>query len=159
GGKIKAVGAGVEIPPGAEGIDAPGTTVAPGFLDARSALPLDRASLREDRPLAPTFDALDAVDAFAREAIQEALPHRGTAVHAGWGRRAAIGGKSAVLKLKPGRPPSEIVVKRGAAIRGSVGTTKGSPEGPFARIAEVRTLREQFRAARKYREAWEDYRD
>ncbi|HET6202387.1 MAG TPA: amidohydrolase family protein [Planctomycetota bacterium] len=159
GGKIKAVGSSVEIPPGAEVIEAAGMTVAPGFLDARSALPLDRGALAEERALAPGFDVLDAVDAFAREPIEEALRSGVTAVHVGPGRRATIGGKTAVLKLKPGRPPAELVVRRGAAVRGSVGAAKDGTPGPIARIGEIRTLREQFRAAKKYREAWEDYRE
>ncbi len=158
-GKVKAVGTGLEIPPGAEVIEAAGTTVAPGFIDARSALPVDPGALREERAIGPALDALDAVDPFAKEAIEEALRNGVTAVHVGPGRRGTIGGKTAVLKLKPGRLPSETVLRRAAAMRGSVGATKAGPATPFARIGEVRTLREQFRGARKYREAWEDWRE
>ncbi|HKB15504.1 MAG TPA: hypothetical protein VKF62_05530, partial [Planctomycetota bacterium] len=158
-GKVKAVGVGLEIPPGAEVIEAAGTTVAPGFIDARSALPLDPGALREERAIGPALDALDAVDSFAREAIEEALHNGVTAVHVGPGRRGTIGGKTVVLKLKPGRLPSETVLRRAAAMHGSVGVTKAGPAAPFARIGEIRTLREQFRGAKKYREAWEDWRE
>ncbi|HKB15084.1 MAG TPA: amidohydrolase family protein [Planctomycetota bacterium] len=158
-GKVKAVGTGLEIPPGAEVIEAAGTTVAPGFIDARSALPVDPGALREERAIGPALDALDAVDPFAKEAIEEALRNGVTAVHIGPGRRGTIGGKTAVLKLKPGRLPSETVLRRAAAMRGSVGATKAGPATPIARIGEVRALREQFRGAKKYREAWEDWRE
>ncbi|MGH7149822.1 MAG: amidohydrolase family protein, partial [Planctomycetota bacterium] len=148
-----------EIPPGAEVIEASGTTVAPGFLDARSALPVDPAALREERAVGPALDALDAVDPFAKEGIEEALRNGVTAVHVGPGRRGTIGGKTAILKLKPGRLPPETIVRRAAAMRGSVGATKAGPAAPFARIGEIRTLREQFRGAKKYREAWEEWRE
>jgi len=156
-GRIAAVGAEIEVPDGAEVIDLAGATILPGFVDARSALPLDPGALGEAKSPSPTFDALDAVDPFAVEAIDEAIRAGVTTVHLAAARAATVGGRTAVWKLEPRAPVSDGVVLRPAGLHASIGAPKARPSSPIARVGEYRALQEQFRAARKYRESWEEY--
>src|SRR5688572_12299118 len=61
GGKIIAVGASVQVPAGAEGVDATGKYVMPGLIDAMTSIGIDTPDLNEaSDPLTPHLRAIES---------------------------------------------------------------------------------------------------
>ena len=110
GGKIAAVGAGLPIPPGTAVVNATGQYVMPGIIDAHSHTAIEEG----------VNECTDAITAEVR--VADVIDHRDvdiyrqlaggvTMINVLHGSCNAIGGQNAVLKLRWGRPPEELLYK------------------------------------------------
>jgi imidazolonepropionase-like amidohydrolase len=163
GGKIAAVGAGLPIPPGTAVINATGQYVMPGIIDAHSHTAVE-GSVNE---------CTDAITAEVR--VADVIDHRDvdiyrqlaggvTMVNVLHGSCNAIGGQNAVLKLRWGRPPEELVYKEAPrGIKFALGenpkranfSVPGQKRYPGTRMGVEAVLRQAFREARDYEREWE----
>lgn len=104
-GRIAAVGAALEAPPGATVLDLPGAVVMPGLVAAFSTLcETDR---HPDESLTPELRLSDGVD-YYRD-WRRLLAGGVTTVYLAPGRRRLVPGQGAVIKLTDGKPSSRLL--------------------------------------------------
>jgi imidazolonepropionase-like amidohydrolase len=162
-GRIVAVGAGIDIPAGAEIVDARGKIVTPGFIDPESTIGLSEVSLE---PFTVDTDvandrfgaALDAADAFnPRSMLIPVNRIEGVtrAVVAPVGiAGGVIAGRSAAVNFGD---TANAVDRRHVAVHAVFGET-GAAQAGGARTAAFARLREALADARDFgqnRRAWE----
>jgi imidazolonepropionase-like amidohydrolase len=171
GGRIAAVGAGLEAPPGARRVDLAGATVCPGFVDAGSRAglaPGDRAGAARD-PDAPASDGLDLRDpalAAARAAgVTTLVLSPGAPAGQFAGRLSAVktapgGGNEGrvleargALKAVVGVPGAGSSLDRAQAAANLRAAFRGAVEAAEAREKHARDLREFLREAAKWNAA------
>jgi imidazolonepropionase-like amidohydrolase len=145
-GKVKAVGASVEVPADAKRIDARGKTLIPGLIDALSRLYLYPEELTESTALAPEFRIVDGIDPYAKH-TDEVLRYGVTAVHVAPGNRSLIGGTTAVLKVEPQAGTVELVTDC-AAVRGQIGVPAGDTNSSLARLTTYAAIRDALLSTR-----------
>jgi imidazolonepropionase-like amidohydrolase len=166
GGKIEAVGKEVEIPQGAEIIDATDKVVIPGLIDAFTTLA--EKARDDEESVTPAIRAKDAFDFFAD--YRRMLAGGVTTVYISPGQRRLISGLGAVVKLA-GDSVSERVLTDAAALRITLGELPKSPpeifkppippgpnapilpvekQLPTTRMAELALLRQLFTQAKQY---------
>jgi len=119
GDKIKAVGADVDVPPGAEVFDMADKTVTPGLIDAHCYLGLSPDYRTEiDETVEPVTAAMQIADAFdaTDEALNEAVRSGVTTAMIAPGSRNPIAGQTAVIKLA-GQGNDAWLVKRTAGLK------------------------------------------
>jgi imidazolonepropionase-like amidohydrolase len=165
GRRILAVGAGIPVPPGTPVVNATGQYVMPGIIDAHSHTAAEQ-NINE---------CTDVVTAEVR--VADVIDHRDvniyrelaggvTLVNVLHGSCNAIGGQNAVLKLRWGRPPDELLYKEAPrGIKFALGENPkrsnfrvpGERRFPATRMGVEAVLREAFREARAYKREWEDY--
>ena len=165
-GKIEAVGKEVQIPQGAEIIDATDKVVIPGLIDAFTTLA--EKARDDEESLTPAIRAKDAFDFFAD--YRRMLAGGVTTVYISPGQRRLISGLGAVVKLA-GDSVSERVIADAAALRITLGELPKSPpeifkppippgpnapilpvekQLPTTRMAELALLRQLFTQAKQY---------
>ncbi len=167
-GKIARIGKGLTAGSGAKTIDASGKFVSPGIIDAHSHSML---SAINEGSLAVTSmtdvrDMLDPSDI----AIYRALAGGVTSALLLHGSANPIGGQSVTVKFKWGRPAEDYViadappgikfalgenVKRSSQTQFQPGQT---PRYPRTRMGTMEVIRDAFRRARDYKQAWADFR-
>jgi imidazolonepropionase-like amidohydrolase len=165
GKHILAVGAGIPVPPGTPVINATGQYVMPGIIDAHSHTAAE----------GNVNECTDVVTAEVR--VADVLDHRDVNIYrelAGGvtllnvlhGSCNAIGGQNAVIKLRWGRPPEELLYQEAPrGIKFALGenpkrsnfSVPGQRRYPATRMGVEVVLREAFRQARAYKREWEDY--
>jgi imidazolonepropionase-like amidohydrolase len=124
-GKIEAVGRGIEIPEGAEIIDASDRVVVPGFIDAFTTL----AETGEDEEsVTPDIRAKDAFDFYGK--YRRILAGGVTTVYVSPGQRRLIGGLGAVVKLA-GQPENQRCLVDTSALRVTLGELPRNPPTIF----------------------------
>ncbi len=162
-GKIDAVGQDVEIPEGAEIVDASDKVVIPGLVDAFTTL-AEQAD--DERSVAPDIKARDAFDFYGE--YRRLLAGGVTTVYISPGQRRLVGGIGAVVKLA-GQPVAERCLKDASALRITLGELPKNPPAifepplppepnhpllpeekqlPTTRIAQMAVLRKVFSQAR-----------
>jgi len=164
-GRIAAVGREVAVPDGAVVIDARGRFVTPGLIDTHSHTAVE-GNVNEctDVITAETRvrDVIDARDV----SIYRQLAGGVTAINVLHGSCNAIGGQNAVLKLRWGKGPDELVFKEaprgikfalGENVKRSNFRAPGEPRYPGTRMGVEVVLREAFLRARAYQKEWADY--
>jgi len=152
GGKIAAVGAAVEAPPGARRVDLAGRTVCPGFVDAASRVGLARGD-RDGGPRDPDAPARDGVD-LRDPALPAARAAGVTAVVLSPGApRGQFAGRLSLVKTVPAGGDGAQVVEARGAIKAVVGTR--GPGSSLDRAAAAADLRAAFRGAVEAAEARE----
>ena len=164
-GKIAAVGKDVAVPEGAVVVDAKGRFVMPGIIDTHSHTAID-GNVNEctDVITAETRvkDVIDAHDV----SIYRQLAGGVTTINVLHGSCNAIGGQNAVLKLRWGRPPEELLFKEaprgikfalGENVKRSNFRAPGEPRYPGTRMGVEVVLREGFLRARAYKKEWTEY--
>jgi imidazolonepropionase-like amidohydrolase len=164
-GRIAAVGKDVAVPEGAAVIDARGRYVTPGIIDSHSHTAID----------GNVNECTDVITAETR--IRDVIDHRDVSIYrqlAGGvttinvlhGSCNAIGGQNAVLKLRWGKGPEELVFKEaprgikfalGENVKRSNFRAPGEPRYPGSRMGVEVVLREGFLRARAYRKEWAEY--
>lgn len=167
-GKIARIGKGLTAGSGARTIDATGKFVSPGIIDAHSHTML---SAINEGSLAVTSmtdvrDMLDPSDI----TIYRALAGGVTSALLLHGSANPIGGQSVTVKFKWGRPVEDFViadaplgikfalgenVKRASQTQFQPGQT---PRYPRTRMGTMEVIRDAFRRARDYKQAWADFR-
>ena len=165
-GKIAAVGRDVQVPAGATVIDATGRYVMPGIIDCHSHTAIE----------ADVNECSDSVTAEVR--VADVIDHRDVAIYrelAGGvttinvlhGSCNTIGGQNAVLKLRWGKSPEELIFKdapRGIKFalgenpkRSNYRPPGAAPRYPATRMGVEAVLREAFEEARAYKKEWQEY--
>ncbi len=163
-GKIVAVGAGLRAPDGARVIEAGGRFVMPGIIDEHS-----HAAIEGD-----VNECTDIVTAEVR--VGDVIDHRDpgiyrqlaggvTTIHALHGSCNAIGGQNAILKLRWGKGPDELLFEGAPrSIKFALGENpkRSNARGrerryPATRMGVEAVLRQHFEAARAYAREWDDH--
>jgi imidazolonepropionase-like amidohydrolase len=164
-GKIAAVGRDLLVPTGATVIDATGRYVMPGIIDCHS-----HTAIEEN-----VNECSDSVTAEVR--IADVIDHRDvniyrelaggvTTLNVLHGSCNTIGGQNAVIKLRWGKPPEDLLFKDAPrGIKFAVGENPkrsnfrapGPPRYPATRMGVEALLRESFQEAQAYKREWEEY--
>lgn len=166
-GKIARIGKNLSAGSGARTIDATGKFVSPGIIDAHSHSMLDAIN---EGSLAVTSmtdvrDMLNPDDIAIYRALAGGVTG-GLLLH---GSANPIGGQSTTVKFKWGRPVEEFVIADAPpgikfALGENVKRSNFQPQGgapvryPRTRMGTMETIRDAFRRARDYKQAWDDYR-
>jgi imidazolonepropionase-like amidohydrolase len=155
-GKITAVGANIPIPANARRIDATGKVIIPGLIDTHSSLFLSES---ETAGGAADRDVMDAADLFDDDA-EKVLAHGVTTVYLSPGRRSAVGGLGAVVKLAPSSSTPGVratPLRPQAALKLNLGLSANNRSSSLERLSSYEALRTAFRAAEQYARSLERY--
>ncbi len=157
-GKIKEVGQKVNAPAGAQEHRA--EVVVPGFVDAHTHLALDRIG-NGGRGMGPITSEWKAVDHFKPEdpMLPIALSGGVTTIMTGSGSAIIASGQSAAIKLHALSGPSKVYkpyVALKMAIRSLINIRPGEP--PATIMGWYAVASEQFRKARLYQQAHDDFK-
>jgi len=164
-GKIAAVGRDVAVPAGATVIDASGRYLIPGIIDCHSHTAIeDNVNECSDSVTAEVriADVIDQHDVN----IYRQLGGGVTTINVLHGSCNTIGGQNAVLKLRWGKPPEELLFKDAPrGIKFALGENPkrsnfrapGPPRYPATRMGVEAVLRESFQEAQAYKREWDDY--
>lgn len=161
-GKIVAVGSEVAVPPNADVIDATGKWVMPGIIDAHAHIALDNDINEWTSPVTPHMDMASAV-APDDYAIYQALAGGVTSTKLMHGSANVIGGVSVTVKLRWGRPLSEMLIEGARPqMKMALGENPkrihgGKNRAPATRPAEFATIRQSFIDAQEYAKKWRRY--
>ena len=160
-GKIRAVGAGLCAPEGAQLIDCTGRTVMPGMIDAHCHIGLSEDGTMyegEDRneavnPVTPHVRAIDGINP-ADVAIREARLGGVTTVCVGPGNSNVFGGVMSVFKTRGSRI-DDMLMKETFAVKAALGegpkeTYAPKKVMPMTRMGIAGLMREHLVRARTY---------
>ncbi|MBX3395462.1 MAG: amidohydrolase family protein [Phycisphaerae bacterium] len=132
-------------------VDAKGRYVTPGLVDAWSS-----AGVTAGGPSGggkASLDVRDAIDGFRTSMFSEAIKQGVTALCVEPSGRSGVAGLAALVRLQDLSDPGALTTEHTClVIRVGMGRV-----GPFARLGEMKSLRELFRSAKEYREGWEEY--
>jgi imidazolonepropionase-like amidohydrolase len=167
-GKIAEVGTDVKAPDGATVIDANGQYVTPGIIDCHSHIAIE-GGVNEGSvsvsSMANIADVLDSDDL----SIYDDLAGGVTVANVLHGSANAIGGQTVVIKLRWGKPASQLPFEGALpGIKFALGENPKrsnfspppgiEPRYPATRLGVEETIREAFIEARQYKKDWEDYK-
>jgi imidazolonepropionase-like amidohydrolase len=171
GGRIIAVGEGIEIPEDAEIYDAAGKVVMPGLIDAHCHVGLfpdgigweysDGNEMTD--PITPHLRALDAVHP-DDPAFKELVAAGVTTVLTGPGSGNLIGGQWVCLKTPPRPSVEQMVLLEPAGMKMALGENPKRVYGeqkkaPSTRMGNAATLRAALVDAQNYMTKWQRYDD
>ncbi len=166
-GKIADVGANVTAPADATVIDATGQYVIPGIIDCHSHIAID-GSVNEGgmavSSIANIKDVLNPEDID----IYRDLAGGVTTANILHGSANPIGGQTVVIKLRWGKPASELPFEGAVpGIKFALGENPkessfqpppGIPQRyPATRLGVEEVIRQAFTEAREYKKSWDDY--
>jgi imidazolonepropionase-like amidohydrolase len=167
-GKIAEVGTDVKAPDGATVIDANGQYVTPGIIDCHSHIAID-GGVNEGSvsvsSMANIADVLNPDDL----SIYDDLAGGVTVANVLHGSANAIGGQTVVIKLRWGKPASQLPFEGALpGIKFALGENPKrsnftpppgvEPRYPATRLGVEETIREAFIEAREYKREWDDYK-
>lgn len=163
-GRITAVGSDVAVPAGAVVIDARGRYVMPGIIDTHSHTAVEGGVNECTDVITAETRVRDVID-HQDVSIYRQLAGGVTAANVLHGSCNAIGGQNAVIKLRFGKTPEELVFKeapRGIKFALGENVKRSNFRGPEPRYPGTRmgvevVLREGFLKARAYKKEWADY--
>ncbi|MBE3557482.1 MAG: amidohydrolase [Firmicutes bacterium] len=160
-GRIVAVGKQVKLPEGVERIDATGSWLLPGFIDAHNHSGIYEEGLGEPGgddnemtdPITPQLRAIDAVNP-ADEGLRDALRGGVTSVYITPGSGNVIGGQGSVLRTH-GRTVEEMLLREFAGLKAAFGENPKRVYGqkkqmPMTRMGSAWLLRNAFTQAQLY---------
>src|ERR1700735_2153854 len=166
-GKIAAVGTDLKAPDGATVIDASGQYVMPGIVDCHSHIAID-GGVNEGSisvsSMANIADVLNPDDL----SIYDDLAGGVTEANVLHGSANPIGGQTVVIKLRWGKPASELPFEGALpGIKFALGENPKrsnftpppgvEPRYPATRLGVEETIRAAFIEARQYKKTWDDY--
>lgn len=160
-GKIAAVGRDVEVPAGADRVDATGRYVLPGFVEAHAHVGLAEEAegwagqdINElSDPITSYVRAIDAVNP-ADIGFRDAISGGVLAVNITPGSGNAIGGQTVAIKTW-GRTVDEMVLRQPAGMKSALGENPKSvyaerKKAPSTRLGTAAVIRSAFVATRNY---------
>lgn len=166
-GKISAVGQNLKASPNARVIDATGKYVMPGIIDCHSHAMMDAVNelTLSITSMARIQDVLNPTDVNLYRALAGGV----TTLNLLHGSGNAIGGLNAVVKIKYGRPLSEMMFPGAPpGIKFALGENPkrtnftpqpGAPRRyPATRMGVAEVIREAFSRARNYKRTLDEYR-
>ncbi len=165
GGKIVAVGRDVTVPAGAAVVDAASHFVMPGIIDTHSHNAVEGSVNECTDSVTAEVRIADVID-HEDVNIYRQLAGGVTTLNVLHGSCNAIGGQNAVLKLRWGKGPEELVFREAPrGIKFALGENPkranfrapGPPRYPATRMGVEVVIRQAFEQARTYRREWEDY--
>ena len=147
-------------------VDAKGRYVMPGIIDCHSHTAIDGNVNEGTDVITAEVRIRDVIDHRRRLDLPRARRRRHHDRTCCTARANAIGGQNAVIKLRWGRPPEELVFE--GAPRGIKFALGENPKRSNFRVPASRAtrgtrmgvevvLRERFLRARAYKEEWADY--
>ncbi len=161
GGKILALGASVQVPAGADVLDAKGQWLLPGFIDAHVHLgmhPEGEVGSTSDvnemtDPVMAAVRAIDAVDPFD-PGFDDALAGGITAVNVNPGSGNPIGGLAVALHTH-GRYIEEMVLRSPSGLKSALGENPKNVYGekkqtPSTRLGTALVIRQAFMQAQNW---------
>jgi imidazolonepropionase-like amidohydrolase len=166
-GKIARVAQNIAAPAGVQVIDGSGKYVMPGIIDAHSHMMSD-ATNEGTLSVTSMVRITDVLNPTAPN-IYRALAGGVTTINVLHGSANTIGGQSATVKLKYGRPVAEMLFPGAPpGIKFALGenvTRKNSTQQqgqqrryPATRMGQEEVIRDAFTRARDYKATWDDYR-
>jgi imidazolonepropionase-like amidohydrolase len=165
-GKIVAVGKDVQVPAGATVIDAKGRYVIPGIIDCHSHTAIEGNVNEGSEIVTPEVRVRDVIEHDDVNIYRE-LAGGVTTINVLHGSANSIGGQNAVLKLRWGKSPEELVFKdapRGIKFalgenpkRSNFSVPGQQRRYPATRMGVEVSLREAFLEARAYKAEWDEY--
>jgi imidazolonepropionase-like amidohydrolase len=164
-GKITAVGTNVNIPAGTRIVDGTGKFVMPGIIDAHSHSAMDTGLNEGAESVTPEVKIEVRSDALN---IYRELAGGTTSLNVLHGSANVVGGQSALIKLKWGATPDEMLIDDAPRIvkfalgenpkRSNSDPQPGQERRyPATRMGVEQTLRWWFNEAVKYKKTWADY--
>jgi len=169
-GKIKAVGANLDIPADAEIIDAQGKFVMPGIIDAHTHIGIYEEGIGFEgadgnemtNPATPHLRALDAINPMDK-AFRGAIAGGVTSLMVGPGSANVIGGQALAMKTW-GKYMDDMVIQEPLGLKIAFGENpkrvySGQKKSPSTRMAVAAILRENLVAARNYMDKLEKAKD
>lgn len=160
-GRIVAVGRSVDAPEGIPVLDATGLTVMPGIIDCHSHIATDGGLNEATQSITPEVRVRDAIDGHDVE-LYRAAAAGVTAANILHGSANAIGGQNAVIKLRYGKTPHDLLfpgAPRGVKFALGENPTQANSPGnagkrfPNTRMGVEAAIRRAFSEARDYGEA------
>jgi imidazolonepropionase-like amidohydrolase len=164
-GKIAAVGKQVDVPSGLPVINATGLFVTPGLIDAHSHTGVEGSVNECTDVVTAEVRVADVIEHHDID-IYRQLGGGVTALNVLHGSCNAIGGQNAILKLRWGRPPEELLFKEAPrGIKFALGenpkrsnfNVPGQRRYPGTRMGVEVVIRQAFEEARAYKREWQDY--
>lgn len=163
-GEIAAVGKNLSAPSGAVIIDASGKHVTPGLLDAHAHLAMRGGTNEGTHAITSETRVSDILDCGDIN-IYRQLAGGMTTVCTCHGSVNPIGGQNAVIKLRWGALPGEMLFEGAVpsqkfALGENVKLSNniGIPNRyPLTRMGVEEIIRDMFQAAKDYRKEWQDY--
>jgi imidazolonepropionase-like amidohydrolase len=164
-GKIAAIGASVELPSGLPVINATGQFVTPGLIDAHSHTAVEGSVNECTDSVTAEVRVADVIDHHDID-IYRQLAGGVTAVNVLHGSCNAIGGQNAVLKMRWGKAPADLVLKEAPrGIKFALGenpkranfNVPGPKRYPGTRMGVEVVIRRAFQEAKAYRREWEEH--
>ena len=161
-GRITAIGESLDAPRGALEIDASGLHVTPGIVDGHSHAAIIGGVNEGSRISTADVRIRDVIDAESIN-IYRQLAGGVTMINLLHGSANAIGGQMAVIKMRWGAPPSELVFDAAPeGIKFALGENpkqsnwrSDTPRYPQTRLGVEQIIREKFQQAADYRAAHE----
>ncbi len=167
-GKIAAVGKVADVKAGANAkvIDATGMYVTPGFVDSHSHSGLDGTNegTLSNTGMVRMGDVINPLDPNLYQRLAGGM----TLIHQLHGSANAIGGQNSMIKLKWGRPVSEMLIPDAPrTIKFALGENPKRSNGlalpgaarrfPATRMGVEEVIRESFTQGREYLAKWDEY--
>ena len=163
-GRIEAVGQALRLPRGGVEIDASGLHLTPGIIDAHSHAAILGGVNEASRISTADVRIRDVIDPESIN-IYRQLAGGVTTINLLHGSANAIGGQMAVIKLRWGAEPDELVIEEAPpGIKFALGEnpkqsnwSNDTPRYPRTRQGVAQIIREKFQQAADYRAAREDF--
>ncbi|MHB9030053.1 MAG: amidohydrolase family protein, partial [Candidatus Latescibacterota bacterium] len=165
-GKIAEVGKGLNAPAGATVIDAAGKHITPGLIDAHSHMAITGGVNEGSHSVTSETRVQDVLNSNDMD-IYHHLAVGLTVACTCHGSANTIGGENAVIKLRWGATPEELLLEGrrpvqkfalGENVRHS-NITGPLRRYPATRMGVEQLLRDSFQAAKEYRQEWTEYRE
>lgn len=164
-GKIQAVGKDLAIPPNAKVIDCRGKFLSPGIIDCHSHMATDGGVNESGRAITSQVRIGDFIDD-TDISVYRQLAGGVTAAHILHGSANPIGGQSQVIKLRWGASPEAMKMAEapptikfalGENVKQSNWGERATSRYPQTRMGVEQLFRDEFLAAREYRDRWKDW--